>query len=324
MEFHPIADVFPLMSDEEFTALCQDIKANGLAEPIITYEGRILDGRNRFRACKAVGVTSWMEAWDGTDPFAYVLSKNLIRRHLDASQRAMVAARMAKLKHGENKGSANLPIPTQPEAAKALHVSARSVGDARKVQERADPEMVAQVDAGNIAVSAAAEVATMPKAAQKRVASAAKEGGKKAAAVAVKEEKAKAEPVPLDDIGIPIQKHAAEAFEAVPKFEELLSLLRKADRLYSEIADMPGGAYLQRPGVSVNARERWKHKGIQTAILNVADCKPSLTACPYTMAENHKHDKQCTLCHGLNWTRPIGKDEAATGLVEKLKEKYCG
>jgi hypothetical protein len=52
-----------------------------------------------------------------------------------------------------------------------------------------------------------------------------------------------------------VQPHAAEAFAAREKFDELISLLRKADRLYSDLAEQPGGAYLLRPGISVNGRD---------------------------------------------------------------------
>ncbi len=50
LQSHPIADAFPLIGGTEFDALVADIKANGVHEPIVLYEGKILDGRNRYRA----------------------------------------------------------------------------------------------------------------------------------------------------------------------------------------------------------------------------------------------------------------------------------
>ena len=47
---HPIANIFPRMSDTEFDELVEDIKKNGLQEHIWLYEGKILDGRNRYEA----------------------------------------------------------------------------------------------------------------------------------------------------------------------------------------------------------------------------------------------------------------------------------
>ena len=50
-EFHPLADIFPMLDDNELKALAEDIKTKGLTEPITLYEGKVLDGRNRYRAC---------------------------------------------------------------------------------------------------------------------------------------------------------------------------------------------------------------------------------------------------------------------------------
>ena len=54
LAFHPLANVFPLLAGEEFDALVADIQASGLREAIWLYEGQILDGRNRYRACQAL------------------------------------------------------------------------------------------------------------------------------------------------------------------------------------------------------------------------------------------------------------------------------
>ena len=101
--FHPVADIFPLIQGADFQAFCADVKANGLRVPIVLHaDGRILDGRNRERACAATGVEAEYETWDGEpgSEVAYVLSLNLARRHLDESQRAMVAARLATMTQG--------------------------------------------------------------------------------------------------------------------------------------------------------------------------------------------------------------------------------
>jgi ParB-like chromosome segregation protein Spo0J len=95
LEFHPLADIIPLMEGEEFEALVEDIRAHGLLEPITLYEGMILDGRNRHRACLAAGIetTPWnfeavyRDKHSEADARAYVISHNLHRRHLTAKQR---------------------------------------------------------------------------------------------------------------------------------------------------------------------------------------------------------------------------------------------
>jgi hypothetical protein len=163
--FHPLAGIFPLLEGEAFAALVADIRAKGLHEPIVLHEGKILDGRNRYRACIEAGIAPRFESYSGSDPLGYVVSLNLERRHLDESQRAMVAARIATLQHGTNqhtRGSANLPV--QSQAAELLNVSERSVRSARTVQTTGARELVHAVEAGKVKVSVAANIATLSKA----------------------------------------------------------------------------------------------------------------------------------------------------------------
>ena len=98
---HPISEIFPAMEGAEFDALVEDIKTHGLQQKLVMYQGKILDGRNRWRACEALGIKPKWVDYEGDDPLGHVLSLNLHRRHLDASQRAMVGARIATLKNGQ-------------------------------------------------------------------------------------------------------------------------------------------------------------------------------------------------------------------------------
>src|SRR5688572_28340685 len=91
---HPAASLFPLMPVEELRALAEDIRANGLIEPVLLYQNQILDGRNRLAACALAGVTPRFAVADippTSSPLLYAVSKNLHRRHLTVSQRATIA-----------------------------------------------------------------------------------------------------------------------------------------------------------------------------------------------------------------------------------------
>ena len=91
---HPAAELFPLMKGPEFGLLVEDIDAHGLREPIVMYQGLVLDGRNRLRASEIAKVEPRFVEWDGIgSPLTFVLSRNLHRRHLNEGQRAVIAAR---------------------------------------------------------------------------------------------------------------------------------------------------------------------------------------------------------------------------------------
>ncbi|MET4636179.1 MT-A70 family methyltransferase [Kaistia defluvii] len=187
LPFHAFANLFPLIEGVAFDELVADIAARGLREPILLLDGQILDGRNRYRASRAAGVITsedtvepkdarhfvrFIPAADG-DPLEFVISKNMHRRHMDESQRAMVAARLSNISHGGDRSGeqeANLPVAvTRAAAGNMLKVSERSVGTARAVLSHGSGELIHAVDRGDVSVTAAADLASLPLAEQRRV-----------------------------------------------------------------------------------------------------------------------------------------------------------
>jgi len=153
LEYHELADIFPLMEGEEYEQLKEDIRKNGLLEPIYLYQKKILDGRNRYRACKELGIAAKYVVYEGNDPLSFVVSKNIKRRHLNESQRAVIAARIANMKRGNPKFT-NRPIglfKTQTEASKILNVSERTIKRVKQV-EREAPELLPEIEKGNLTV----------------------------------------------------------------------------------------------------------------------------------------------------------------------------
>lgn len=191
-ETHPAADLFPLMEGQELQALANDIKANGLHNPIVILfnggDSQILDGRNRARACLLAfdsiptrtsdgrpSLIDWKDDCHGTgSPTAWVISQNLRRRHLDESQRAMVGARAKSLFEAEAKiqerdrGGKFAPAAepagkSRDHAAAMVNVSPRSVQDAAKVIGSGTPHLIAAVEQGRIPVSVAVKMVAEPR-----------------------------------------------------------------------------------------------------------------------------------------------------------------
>jgi ParB/Sulfiredoxin domain len=98
MKVHEVAELFPMMSEEELEELALDIKANGLLNPIIRDEaGVLIDGRNRLEACRRAGIEPAYATLEGIDPVAFIMSSNDKRRHMTKGQRAMIAAKIVIL-----------------------------------------------------------------------------------------------------------------------------------------------------------------------------------------------------------------------------------
>ena len=91
LKFHPAADAFPMMDDRRFAELKADIGSEGLLESIALFDGMILDGRNRYKACLELGIEPKFGQADPTcNPWNYVWSENGERRDLDQETRYLI------------------------------------------------------------------------------------------------------------------------------------------------------------------------------------------------------------------------------------------
>lgn len=179
MEFHEAAAIFPLMNEEDFEAFKQDIKEHGLKEHIVTYKGKIIDGRNRYRACRELNIKPSYVEWDGEGSLTeYAVSLNLHRRHLDTNTRAMLGVKIAEslreesrrrslanLNHGDSEPEGDKPAPR----GRSVEVAGRLVGTssfpikaAAKVVDSGDETLIAAVNANQVAVHNAAELLRLP------------------------------------------------------------------------------------------------------------------------------------------------------------------
>lgn len=182
MEFHVLANIFPMMNEDEYQKLKADIQTNGFDNslPIILHENKILDGRNRYKACEELGIKPTYTTFNNGDPLSYVVRTNLHRRHLQPGQLAFVALDIEKhfaekakenqkIFNNENKEQTETllpilakakefePIHAVEKASKQIGVSTGYIKDAKKIQNVA-PELAKQIIAGEMTIPEAKRV----------------------------------------------------------------------------------------------------------------------------------------------------------------------
>ena len=148
MDFHEYADLFPMMRPEELKGLVEDIKQSGLIKPIVLFENKVLDGRNRFLACGEAGVKPQYDQYKGDDPIGFVVSMNLQRRHLNETQRAVVGEKIANMRQGERtdiEPIADLQKVSLDNAAELVNISKRTISNVRKVKQES-PDLMPQLE----------------------------------------------------------------------------------------------------------------------------------------------------------------------------------
>src|ERR1035441_3196326 len=180
-KFHPACAIFRLLEGEEFAALVESIRTNGLLNPIWLHpDGSILDGRNRARACAEAGVEPRYETWDGKGSLIdFVVAQNIDRRHLNGTQRALLAEKLEPLYAAEAKkrqreagktvgrgrpkqveqkvAQAKREEQARDKAAKAARTNRQYVSDVKKIKKEA-PELYAKINAGEIELPTAAKL----------------------------------------------------------------------------------------------------------------------------------------------------------------------
>jgi hypothetical protein len=173
---HPLAELFPQMSAEEFSRLKQDVATNGQQDPIVISVDckTILDGRHRLRACAELGIPpkfiNFCKITTGAvidipnAEVAFIWSKNFLRRHLSSDQRAAIAvgwsdaikaaARQRQREHGGTApgkpntfGESTKSVHTREAIAAQAQVSPYKVRQAEVIARHA-PELLPKIAAG--------------------------------------------------------------------------------------------------------------------------------------------------------------------------------
>lgn len=192
---HELAEALPPLSKDEFDSLADSIKRNKLRDPIVLFEGMILDGCHRYKAVSMLGVElapADLVDFDGSyeDAAEFVLDRGVRRRNMTHAWRVKVADEIARMVRGRPKNGSREPI-SQTAAAKKLGVGRESVKRRRRVREKGVPELLDAVDNSVVPLKTAAELTKLPEQEQREAVA--------AGPAAVKEavERSKALPPPV-------------------------------------------------------------------------------------------------------------------------------
>lgn len=293
MKVHPLCDAIPEMQADEFAGLLASIRENGYdaTEPVIVFEGMILDGRHRWRANRELKkAPPPTREFKGTaeEAIEFVRRRSVCRRNLSASQRAMIAAALepfyaeaAKARQEATrarpgtqigKAPARLPPPmaghARDRAAKAVGVSSRYVSDAKQITQAA-PAVAERVKRGELSIPEAKKaIRTPPPPAR-------------TAGVSTPAQR-------KDELGRPVTDDGvAEALDSVSRFDEVVNALHSLNRQVRTLAGEKVGRHLRSQQIEAS------FKNIIAAVK---------FATPYTSCPNLPNCKHgCKACDGARW-----------------------
>jgi hypothetical protein len=138
LPFHPIADMFPLMEGKEFDELVGDIQRRGLGFPIVIFEGQIIDGRNRARACQRAGVEPRYSQFEGKaeDVPRFIVSANIHRRHLKPEIRQQLIKRILLEDPTKSDRALGAELKVDHKTVGAVRRQAEATGEISPVEKR--------------------------------------------------------------------------------------------------------------------------------------------------------------------------------------------
>jgi hypothetical protein len=162
---HPVAAaIVPMRDDASIRASARHIGPNDPIDPIILYEGKILDRWDLYLTYLLAKREPTFETYAGDDPLGFLIDRQLNRGYLNESQRAILGARVCELTVGGNQYSEGTSIG---RASELLNVSPESISRAKKVLARGIPELVKTLDNGTLSIWKAFGIAKLPESGQR-------------------------------------------------------------------------------------------------------------------------------------------------------------
>ncbi len=203
------------LTHNEYAALERSLLAEGCRDALVLWGDVLIDGHNRYDICRKHSIefrtvqnTNFASL---DDVMLWVIDNHLARRSVSDYQRGVLALRKKDIVSARTAQKAAEPEPpadapaeaskapepppwnTREDVAKAARVSSNTISQIERIQKAATPQLVEAVRSGTISINAAANVASLPEAAQ----IAAVAGGRKElqqAARQVREQKAGSRP----------------------------------------------------------------------------------------------------------------------------------
>lgn len=316
LEFHPLADQFDLLGDYELRMLAESIEIDGLRYPITIHKesGKIIDGRNRYRALREAKIPPQKHHFEILDIpedrlLDWIDSRNVHRRHMPEGQlkprrearhrRVMEMRRsgMSLRAIAEKEGVSDAQIrrdlaasgapPGAPEMNGAQQTA--RVEDQKPSKNGKNKPPAKEEESDDCDTSGKPESVTPqdPPVVTGR-------DGKTYSATAKK-------PGPVDGVGRPVEPALEKVFEGLTQFDAIKKALRQAQQLIHDLAETPGGAVyrsqLGHRGDETSLRHYCSH--VTNALSRLDWARPH-TVCPYCHHAG-KVTRDCRACHGLGW-----------------------
>ncbi|OWK45831.1 hypothetical protein [Fimbriiglobus ruber] len=318
----PFRDRYRPLTPDELDALRSSVRADGVIEPVVLYvsptHGKsVLDGVNRIEVANELGqIVPTIKLGELPDDRAATLADSLQEGRRSLTPEEIRAARAARVQRVAEMRAGGMSLRAIAGEEGVSHTTIKDDLKMAYSDEEVggtDPEKIEGIDGRSYSArrnSILADAVPCMSTGKGFPVDMSRQAGSD------RPSPSSIDPPPTDPTlpeppappvqdpdaaGQPIGAHAEAAFAARPLFEALLAHLRKARRLWADLCDHPGGAYLIRPGVSYSTRNGWRHKGIETALLNLADCEPANAVCPRA-PHDQMHGPECPLCQGLNWS----------------------
>ena len=302
----------------DLQGLARSIESLGLLQPIgLDKDRQLIFGGRRLCAVRDVLKRDTIEAriFD-LDALQAEHDENEYRLPLSVSERVAIA-RALKDQAGERRGRpAEEIVPnsaqfepgekTSDAAAKSAGLGGRTtLAQAEKVVEQGTPELVAAMDAGDVSISAAANIAALEPEQQVKVIDAVKAGVKPTTAIlGVQTPEPAQEAAPVDLLGLPIRSDdIADAFAARETFESVIKILKRAQSEIHTLAIVRGG---ERYRTELQRRQRgedparYSCEHVKNAINRLTWAMPYASVCPYCHSKGQAQP-DCRACLGQGW-----------------------